>query len=109
MSLFQNLFAAPAGAMRIDGREAWRLVKERDAVLLDVRTDEEFAGGHAEGAINIPLHELGARVGELPEGRPIVLYCRSGARSASAGGFLAKRGAEVYDAGGLGALMSNGR
>jgi rhodanese-related sulfurtransferase len=104
MSFFQNLFAASAGAKRIDGREAWRLVKERNALLVDVRTDEEFADGHAKGAVNIPLHELNARAKELPTDRPIVLYCRSGARSASAGGMLARQGFEVYDAGGLGAL-----
>lgn len=55
------------------------------ATLLDVRTPEEFAEGHLPGAINIPVQELTARIAELGrEDRPIVVYCRSGARSSSA-------------------------
>ncbi len=63
--------------------EAKRLVGE-GAELVDVRTVEEYAQGHIDGAINIPLHELGQRLGELEKDKPIVLYCRSGNRSGSA-------------------------
>ncbi|WP_322087836.1 metalloregulator ArsR/SmtB family transcription factor [Burkholderia sp. BCC1999] len=44
--------------------------------LLDVRPQDEFAQGHLPGALNIPLSELDARVGELPAGTEIVAYCR---------------------------------
>jgi len=59
---------------------------DRGALVVDVRTPSEFAGGHYAGAINIPLSDLEAQLGQLgtDKGRPIVLYCHSGARSASA-------------------------
>jgi rhodanese-related sulfurtransferase len=63
------------------------------AVLLDVRTAAEFASGHVEGAKNIPVHELEARMAELgPASTPVVVYCRSGARSARAAAMLKARG-----------------
>jgi phage shock protein E len=52
------------------------------ARLVDVRTRSEFAAKHIDGAINIPVQELSARMNELePKDRGIVLYCRSGHRS----------------------------
>lgn len=104
MSMLRNVFSGPRGAERIEGREAWRRVREEGALLVDVRTEEEFAEGHAEGARNIPLHELAHRMGELTPGRAVVLYCRSGVRSATAGTLLARQGIEAYDAGGIGSL-----
>ncbi len=73
------------------------------ATLLDVRTREEFASGHVPGARNIPVQELGARVGELPKGGDVVVYCRSGARSATAAELLRKHGHDVLDIGSMGA------
>lgn len=101
MSLFGSLFRHGSRAPRIEGREAWRLVREDDALLLDVRTPAEFAGGHAEGAINIAVQELSRRLGEVPSDRPIVVYCAAGGRSASAAQMLAGAGRTVYDAGGI--------
>ena len=73
------------------------------ALLLDVRTPGEFAGGHIEGALNIPVQELGARVSEVgPKSRPVVVYCRSGGRSCAAAGILSQAGYEVVDVGGMG-------
>jgi rhodanese-related sulfurtransferase len=43
--------------------------------LLDVRSPEEFAAFHIEGALNIPLSELEQRLGQLPKDQPIVTYC----------------------------------
>jgi phage shock protein E len=73
------------------------------AVILDVRTADEYRGGAYPGAINIPVQELPARLGELPKkDRPIVVYCASGVRSASAAGALARAGfTDVVNAGGL--------
>lgn len=68
------------------------------ATLLDVRTPGEFAEGHIEGAVNIPVQELGARLREVPSGA-VVVYCRSGGRSASAAAMLKARGHEVLDIG----------
>lgn len=71
----------------------------RGAVLLDVRTPEEFARGHIEGALNIPVQVLAARCGELPDGAAIVVHCKSGVRSAAACQLLRARGHDVLDIG----------
>jgi len=47
-----------------------------DAVLIDVRPEEEFAAGHIEGARSVPLEELERRLAELPTDREVVAYCR---------------------------------
>lgn len=88
----------------VSGSDARRLV-EAGALLVDVRTPAEFGGGHIAGAINIPVQELEPRMSELRDkGRPIVLYCRSGSRSATAARVLS--GAGYTDVHNLGA-MSN--
>ncbi|RXT07919.1 rhodanese-like domain-containing protein [Ammoniphilus sp. CFH 90114] len=61
-------------------------------VLLDVREPHEFQGGYIQGAKNIPLSQLKARIGEIPKERPVLLYCRSGMRSKQAAKVLAKSG-----------------
>ena len=65
-----------------------------DALLIDVRTVEEYESGHIEGAKLIPYEEIGARIGELTEDRDreIALYCRSGRRSGIAQQTLANMG-----------------
>ena len=66
---------------------------EKGAVLLDVRTPEEFAEGHLPGAINVPVSELPSRISELPKtDAGVVVYCRSGNRSARAAGILREHG-----------------
>ena len=74
---------------------------EAGATVLDVRTPQEFRGGAYPGARNIPVQELSARLGEVPKGKPVVVYCASGMRSASAARVLAQAGFEVVNAGGL--------
>lgn len=80
----------------IDGAEAHRLVAE-GAFLLDVRTPGEYAAGHAEGAVNIPVSELESRLGELPRDKTIISYCASGGRSRSAVALLRAEHFEVRD------------
>ena len=71
-------------------------------MLLDVRTPQEFSGGHIAGAVNISLQSLSQRIEEIPQDRPIVIYCRSGSRSKTAANMLASAGyADVYDLGGI--------
>ncbi|MCX7024286.1 MAG: rhodanese-like domain-containing protein [Spirochaetes bacterium] len=73
------------------------------AKIIDVRTADEFADEAYPGAVNIPLGVLSAHVGELgPKDKPIVIYCASGARSASAARILKQAGfTDVVNAGGL--------
>ncbi len=69
--------------------------------VLDVREDGEFAAGHIDGAVHIPLYDLPARVGEMPEGQVLVV-CKVGGRSAQAVAYLAQQGHDAVNlAGGL--------
>lgn len=62
------------------------------AHLIDVRTADEVAHGVIDGAIHIPLHLLPLRAADIPQDKPVVMYCRSGARSAQACSFMASKG-----------------
>ena len=57
-----------------------------EAMLVDVRTAEEFASGHFPGAVNIPYDQIveGLSARSVPADTPLVLYCRSGNRSGKA-------------------------
>jgi rhodanese-related sulfurtransferase len=62
-----------------------RLNRGVELVLIDVRSAEEFAASHIDGAINIPANELVARIGEVPRNGAIVTVCNfGGARSCGA-------------------------
>jgi phage shock protein E len=89
-------------AVRVSGSDARALVAN-GAILLDVRSPEEFGGGHIDGAINIPIQELSGRMDELDDkNHEIVVYCQSGARSAMAKRLLERDGfTSIHDLGGL--------
>jgi rhodanese-related sulfurtransferase len=78
----------------IDGDELYRrLALGRSVVLIDVRTESEYASGHIPGSLLIPLHELESRHAEVPNsGTPIAVICEQGQRSASACQLLAEHG-----------------
>jgi rhodanese-related sulfurtransferase len=63
--------------------------------LLDVREDDEWAAGHAPGAVHIPLGRLGDQAGQVPRDRPVYVICRSGGRSARATQALVAGGCDV--------------
>lgn len=80
--------------------EATQLINHRDALVLDVRDDAEFAGGHIASARHVPLLQLKKQVSGLEKFRdkPIVVVCRSGARSATGCRVLRNAGfGEVYN------------
>ncbi len=87
-----------AARSRISGVEARTLV-DGGALLLDVRTPAEYSTGHLPGALNVPLGDLPRRVEKLAKDKPVVVYCRSGARSASARRFLERAGFTAHDLG----------
>ncbi|MBT2446334.1 rhodanese-like domain-containing protein [Streptomyces sp. ISL-43] len=68
-----------------------------EAFVLDVRENDEWAAGHAEGALHIPMSEFVARIGELTEkiedDRPVYVMCRVGGRSAQVTQYL--RGQDI--------------
>lgn len=76
----------------------------REALVIDVRTAQEFSRMAIDGALNVPLAELQHRIRDLvtDPATPLVLYCASGARSGMACGLLVQLGyADVRNAGGL--------
>lgn len=78
-------------------------------VLIDVRTPQEFASGHIAGAINIPVDQIASRLSEIPTDMPVIVYCRSGTRSARAQAILAQNDyTDLYDLGGIIAWQSAG-
>lgn len=93
-----------SGVEQADTLKATRLYND-DALVLDVREDKEFAAGHIPKAKHIPLSQLAGRIKELDKfkGKPVLVTCRSGQRSASACRMLKKAGFEtVYNqAGGI--------
>ena len=79
-----------AGYTDITPAEAKTALETEDVFLLDVRTLNEYIEGHIPGTYLIPLDQLDARMSELPTNfsHPIIVYCRSGNRSAQASGML---------------------
>jgi NADPH-dependent 2,4-dienoyl-CoA reductase/sulfur reductase-like enzyme/rhodanese-related sulfurtransferase len=73
----------------------WEQAYKQASFVLDVRDPLEYAGGHVEGAVNIPLSTLRAHVNELPIDREIVVYCAAGQRSYYATRMLKMKGFKV--------------
>lgn len=86
----------------VSGEEAKKLVQD-GAIVLDVRSEEEFATGHIEGAVNIPVGDLQSRLGELGDAdTPIVVHCQMGGRACTAESILQQEGfTKVYNLGAI--------
>jgi len=78
----------------ITGDEFMNIVRNqpKTKLVLDVRTKAESAAGILPGALNIPVDELSARVGELPQGKEVVTHCRTGLRAEMAYNILRNAG-----------------
>lgn len=71
-----------------------------NAKIIDVRTLEEFRGGHVAGSMNIPLQEIQSRIEEIKSlKQPLVLCCASGNRSGVASQYLKTQGVECINGG----------
>jgi len=91
-----------------DESMAWQKINQ-GALLVDVRTPAEFNAGHLPEASLIPVNEVEKRLGEFGDdkNRPIVVYCKSGARSGRAQSILLANGyTDVTNGGGYQQLMS---
>jgi len=94
---------ATAGVTTITALEA-ELMMLDDVIIIDVRNQDEFVGGHIPGAVLLPAPEIRESAERmLPDKNQVILvYCRSGARSATAARELVSLGyTEVYDFGGI--------
>ena len=85
MGLFQNLFgSAPTADLKN--------IVEQGAFLVDVREPDEFAGGSAKGAVNIPLGSVSTQLTKFKGKENIIVFCRSGNRSGQAKTILEQNG-----------------
>ena len=79
--------------------------------IIDVRTVEEFSTGHIDGAINLPVEQIAQQISSvkgLKPGSTVLVYCRSGRRSAAAVQILQQRGyTRVLDGGGIETLAKS--
>jgi len=100
------------GVVAVDAEEAVSLLSDRDdLVVVDVRTPEEFAGGHVAGAELLDIYDPAFQDGVdgLDRDGAYLVYCRTGNRSGQAVALMEELGfTEVYDAGGLDALGAAG-
>jgi phage shock protein E len=85
MNLFKQLFG---GGPVVDLAD---IIKE-GAFIVDVRTPGEFAGGHANGSVNIPLDQLPQQLSKFKNKKNIIVCCQSGGRSGQAKVLLEKTG-----------------
>lgn len=73
---------------------------EKGTTIIDVRTPGEFGGGHYKGSLNIPLDRISAELEKIKKmEQPLVLVCRSGARSGQATSFLKQHGIDAHNGG----------
>jgi len=95
------------GIKEVDSIGALQLINHKNAIVLDVREEDEYKAGHVLNSTLVPLGKLKARIGELEKyrDRSIVVVCRSGTRSATACATLGKQGfTQAYNlAGGVNA------
>jgi rhodanese-related sulfurtransferase len=112
MRTIRTTFASSLNAVAVSEISIHELAArlESGAVLIDVRQPEEYTAGHVPGARLVPLAEVPAHVDELPTDRPVLLICRSGARSLTAAEFLARHQIDAVNvAGGTLAWVESGR
>lgn len=99
--LFVSTLSPLQAAMvnNVDSPTAQKMMKENQKVfLLDVRTPQEYFQTRLTGAHLIPIDKFLERVNEVPQDRPILVYCAVGARSSQVAEYLVRNGyAEVYD------------
>jgi phage shock protein E len=79
----------------------------KNAVIIDVRTYEEFAGGHIKDSKNIPLQVIESKINDIKKlNKPVIACCRTGRRSGIAAMILKKNGIEAMNGGGWQSLQS---
>lgn len=107
-------FAVPVAAQAAAAKPAEKTAAQpakAKGIWIDVRTPEEFKEGHLKDAINIPVNQIGARIGSVSPDKsaPVNLYCRSGRRSEAALQELKKMGyTNVTNHGGYQDLLQKG-
>ncbi len=86
MGIFNTIFGGSNNTEKVA-----TLIKE-GAFLVDVRSPGEFASGHVNGSVNIPLDQIPSQLSKFKSKEHIVVFCRSGARSGQAKAILGQNG-----------------
>ena len=78
----------------------------KNAVIIDVRTYEEFASGHIKNSKNIPLQIIETKINDIKKlNKPVIVCCKSGMRSSQATSILKRNGIEAINGGGWQSLQ----
>lgn len=91
--MFKTLFGI--GGPKVD---LGQKIKE-GAQIIDVRSPDEFRGGHVKGSVNIPLDRIQDQMKKISKDKPVITCCRSGARSGMAADVLKRNGYDAYNGG----------
>lgn len=91
--------AMPASAVMKDvGNDEFAQLQSAGALVVDVRTPNEFEAGHIPGAVNAPVDQVRDVASSWSKDQPVIVYCATGARSANAAAYLAAQGfRKVYN------------
>ncbi len=85
----------------------FKTLVKNGAIVLDVRSKDEYAGGHIKGSINIPLDQISSQLSKIDKSKVVITCCASGMRSASAKSILKSKGfSEVHNGGGWFSLQN---
>jgi GrxC family glutaredoxin len=98
--LLARTWISTGGVKGLGPMQAVSLSNHKDAVFIDVRTDDEYREGHILHALHAPLGLLDSKLKDINKykNRPLIVYCRSGSRSSQGGAVLKKNGfEEVYN------------
>lgn len=105
------IFTSCNAQPQVNASQFEQAIKAGNSIIVDVRTPQEFATGHIANANNIDIYDnaFQSKALKLDKSKTILVYCRSGSRSAQAASILRKQGYQVVDlAGGIGAWTSAG-
>lgn len=97
--MFGTLKQMLGGSSGVDMGQMLADMMARGAQIVDVRSPEEFRGGHIDGAVNLPVQTLEQTMTRLDKNSPVITCCASGMRSAAAKSLLEKHGFEVVNGG----------
>lgn len=101
------MFTSIKNMLGMGGKSDYASMVKNGAQIIDVRTKEEFQGGHVKGSVNIPLSTLQLHLPKLKKDKPVITCCASGMRSASAKNILKSNGfTDVHNAGGWMSLQN---
>ena len=94
-----SLLALLGGCSKVSDEDlrAAHAAANNGAIIIDVRTPEEFSTKHISNAINIPVEKIDKLYALIPQNKEIIVYCRSGSRSHVAANYLKQKGRIVYD------------